>query len=399
MPSESTSISHPSRSLALLLIANALWFFALMVYSTFIALYIEDLGATPVEVGIFFSVFLTSALIWTGLSGPLTNRFGVKPVLILSWLIIIPGPIIYILAPTWQWTLPGAFIVGAAWLATPPLRTYISHATAGRKRGLGYALLSSSAAISGIPAPTIGGFIITWFGYHHLFMLAIVLFLISTLFILPISHIPRANNTPKPKRLRALLSNKVFRTTALLLLVLTTIETFTSFFLPLYLKDHFTLQETHIGVLTSIQNGSGTLLGPLLSAASDRYGYTKILPLPLTSYYTTLALLIIVPTPALLPPVYAYLGCYQSTYSILNALISHNIQPEQLPNAFALTSAIQRSLTPLTPTLGGITYAINPTLPLATSTLLLPLPLTLALLLHKTNQTTKPQTRKKARSN
>lgn len=383
------TIPHPRRNYGILLTGNFIWFFALGLYSNFITLYIRGLGANPLEIGIYLSVFFTSTLIFTGLAGPLATRFGEKPILVLSYAVIIPAPIIYLFAPTWHWTLLGAIIEGVSMLAIPPLRTYIRHVTGGKHRGFGYSLLISSIAIAWIPSPLLGGYLITWLGYTTAFLAATALYLISTFFILFISSVPRTPEIQLQKKGQEFFSNRTFLFATLLMVVIISVQTFTNLFVPLFLSDNFGLQEDMIGVLYAILNGSGAVLGPLLSMSGDRWGHTKILPFSVTSYFVVLGLLVLLPSSLLLAPVFILWSCYYGISSMVNAIISHNVQATQLTNAFAVFTFFQRILTPFTPFLGGITYAITPSLPLATASLLLPLPLIILVLLHRTQKSEK----------
>ena len=111
-PDDSGSVINirPRRSYAFLLVSNFLWFFGLGLYSNFLSLFLTNIGATPIDAGLFSSIAMASGILWTGLGGVLTTRFGVKPLLIVGWIIVIPSPIIYILAQTlgWQIALFGA---------------------------------------------------------------------------------------------------------------------------------------------------------------------------------------------------------------------------------------------------------------------------------------------------
>lgn len=366
-----------------MLVANFLWFFGLSTYISFRGLYARLLGANPFEVGLFSSVFLVSALVWTGLSGPLCTRFGLKRVLILSWLIILPAPIIYILAPSWQWLLLSAVFEGSSWLSTAPLRTYIARVSAGKNRGAAYSFIISSIALAGIPAPVLGGFLIQWFGYPVIFLLAGLIFVISTFFLLPISSIPQQQAESKQKHQRRYFSNRIFILSTIFMAVIVSLSFFTRDFIPLFLEDHWGLQEDIIGILMAIFNGSAVLLAPLIGVVGDRVGYTKILPLPIFGLLASLGLMVIVPSSLWLYPIFAFRGTFYGVFSLMNALVSKNIPQEQIQGAFTTYTFLQRLPSPITPILSGIVYGLDPSLPFVVSALLFPIPLAINVLLHR----------------
>ena len=291
-----------------------------------------------------------------------------------QWIIVIPSPIIYILAQTlgWQIALFGAFFEGSALLAAAPFRTYTSLVTTYRQRGFGYSLIASSSAIAGIPAPTIGGLLIVWLGYTNLFILVTIIYIISTLMLLPISSAPRTQESKERQWRGDFLSNRVFILATLFMGVVFSMFTLADFFVPLFLNVKFGFSEAEIGILFTILSASGAVCGPLLGVAGDRWGHAKVLAFPILGLMSYYLLLVFLPLPILLPLAYIVRGFAYGTYILTNAIISHQIHHTQLPNAFAVHVLVSRAITPFTPYLGGITYTIHPVLPLLTSGLLLP---------------------------
>lgn len=389
--SDSDILDHPQRSYGFLLVSNFMWFFGLGLYTNFLSIFLISIGATPIQAGLFSSIMMASGILWTGLGGVLTTRFGVKPLLILGWIIVIPAPIIYILAQTlgWQWALLAAFFEGTALLASAPFRTYTSHVTSRKQRGIGYSLIASSSAFAGIPAPTIGGLIISLFGYSNLFLVSVVCYIVSTLLLFPLTSVPQKSESIKKRWRWDFIKNRVFIFTTIFMGVIFSVYTFADFFVPLYLYDKFGLEESSIGVLFTILSASGAILGPLLGVAGDRWGYTKMLSIPILGSISYYALLFFIPVPIFLPLAYVVRGLSYGGYILTNAIISHQIHPSQLPNAFATFVLTSRAISPLTPYVGGLSYAFQPALPLIASSLILPLNFGIIYLIYRAQKTEK----------
>jgi MFS family permease len=383
MSNEAKTISHGRRSYAFLLIANALWVFALLLYSSFISLYIRGLGAYPVEVGSYSTVLTLNLVIWIALGGPLTTRFGEKRILIISWFITIPAPLIYLIAPTWHWTLLGAILEGVSGVGWGPLWGYINHVTGRRHRGLSFTLLSASSAVGGIAAPALGGVLISSFGYALVFLLAAVLYGVSALLVLPITSIPCCADTPSRHWRGGFLSNRVFLLATLVWAAVMTLVMLATAFVPLFLKDQFGLQEAQIGLLVSVFDASGALLGPLLGIAGDRWGHTSVLPLPVVGTLGFFGALVLAPSLLFLPGIYALYGVTYATAPLLIATLSKSIPENEVSSAVAIFSCLGRSLTPIAPLLGGVGYSIHPALPLSVAALALPVPLAMLLFLRR----------------
>ncbi|MFX0169942.1 MAG: MFS transporter [Candidatus Hodarchaeota archaeon] len=381
-------LSHPRRSYAFLLVSNFLWFFGLGLYSNFLSLFLTGIGASPIDAGLFSSLMMASGILWTGLGGVLTTRFGVKPLLIIGWLIVIPAPIFYIFAQSlgWHLALIGAFFEGSALLAVAPFRTYTSLVTTQKQRGFGYSLIASSSAIAGIPAPTVGGLLIAWFGYNNLFILVTIIYVISTVMLIPLTTAQRTQDTQNRQWRGDFLSNRTFILATLFMGVVFSIVTLADFFVPLFLNIKFGFTEAQIGVLFTILSASGALFGPLLGVAGDRWGHVKVLTFPIIGLMSYYLLLILLPLSIMLPLAYIVRGLAFGTYILTNAIISQKIHPTQLPNAFAVHVLASRAITPFTPYLGGIAYTVHPVFPLLTSGLILPINFVILFLLHRSQQ-------------
>ncbi len=383
MEAEPAQIQRPRRSYTFLLAANMTWIFGVFLYSNFIGLYMrEELGANSVQVGYWSTVFLLSMLFFVALGGFLTNRLGEKRTMLIGWLVIIPAPLLYLFAITWQMALIGAILEGASMIAMAPFGAYITSISGGSRRGRAFGGVSASTALGGIPSPVLGGTIINLFGYEILFLIAAILFVLSTLIILPISNIPTTREERSEQRSWEFLKNRVFIFLTMFWFTVSALYWVANMFVPLLLFDRWGLIEAQIGALGSIANASGAVLGPLVGWVGDRWSYTGALVFPVLGTFGFYGLLLLSPTAAFLPLIYALYG-FIHCFSLNNAILSHNIPRGQLPDALSSYNLIGRSLSPLSPVIGGVAFAISPTLPLIISSTLMPIPLALLAFLRR----------------
>ncbi len=389
MEADAARVQRPRRSYILLLAANMTWIFGVYLYSNFIGLYMrEELGANSVQVGYWSTVFLLSMLLFTGIGGLLTVRFGEKRAMLLGWLVIIPAPIFYLFAVSWQMTLIGAFLEGASMLAVAPIGAYITSISGGGRRGRAFGLSSASIALGGIPGPVLGGLVITIFGYQLLFLLATVFFVISTLLILPMSPIQSTREERSKQRSWKFLKNHVFIALTLFWFTVSTMFWIVNIFVPLFLFDRWGLTEAQIGALGSITNASGTVLGPLMGWIGDRWSYVGALVFTVLGSFGFYGLLVLSQSVVFLPFIYAISG-FIHTFSLLSAIASHHIPRGQLPDAIAAYNLLGRSLSPISPIIGGIAFAVSPALPLVMASTLIPLPLVLLFFLFLADRSIK----------
>ena len=71
------------------------------IYFYLAPLYARQLGATPVEVGIIYTVYYLTTAIVAIPGGLLADRYQLKSVIVLTWFAIVPAGLIYYLAPSW----------------------------------------------------------------------------------------------------------------------------------------------------------------------------------------------------------------------------------------------------------------------------------------------------------
>lgn len=389
MEVEEKKIQRPRRSYILLLSANMTWIFGVFLYSNFIGLYMrEALGANSVQVGYWSTVFLLSVILFIGVGGVLTARIGEKKTMILSWLIIIPAPLIYLFAPSWHFVLIGAFLEGASMLAAAPIGSYITSLSGGARRGRAFAGSSAAIALGGIPGPVLGGVIITLFGYSLVFLTSLILFIVSTILVLPISPIPTTKEERAQQRSWDFFKNRVFIVLTLFWFTVGTMFWIANMFVPLFLFDRWGLTEAQIGVFGSIRNASGAILSPLLGWVGDRWSYIGTLVLPVLGTFGFYGLLVISPSVAFLPLIYALSGLIHC-FSLNAAVLSHNIPRGQLADALASYNILARTLSPVSPIIGGIAYSFTPSLPMVITSILIPIPLSLLYFLQRAESHTK----------
>ncbi len=389
MEAGENNVQRPRRSYVLLLTANSTWILGVFLYSNFIGLYMrEELGANSIQVGYWSTVFLISTLLFIGLGGFLTARLGEKRTMLLGWLVIIPAPLIYLFAVSWQVTLIGAFLEGASMVAAAPIGAYITSLSGGSHRGRAFGGSSAAIALAGIPGPVMGGFIISAYGYELVFLITAIMFIASTILVLPISPITTTKEERAKERSWEFLRNRVFIFMTIFWFTIGTLYWIANMFVPLFLFDRWGLIEAQIGVLGSISNAAGVILGPLMGWVGDRWSYVGGLVFPVLGTFGFFGLLVISPSVTLLPIIYALSG-FVHCFSLNSAVLSHNIPRGQLADSLSVYNLIARSLSPVSPLIGGLAFSVTPGFPLMIASALMPIPLTILFFLYRADKQAK----------
>ena len=114
--------------------------------------------------------------------GNLSDRFGRRPVLILSLVALSIDYMITGLAPTIVWLFIGRFLSGAAGGAYPTVNAYIADVSPPEKRAANFGLTGAAFGIGFILGPGLGGFIGEHWGARAPFFAAAALAFLNALF-------------------------------------------------------------------------------------------------------------------------------------------------------------------------------------------------------------------------
>ncbi|MDO5844037.1 MAG: MFS transporter [Methanocorpusculum sp.] len=152
-----------------------IWYFCVIglfaIFSTSISknpvlpLYAGSLGADETLIGIICAISPIAGIIFSFPVGVISDKLGRRKLLILSGLVIVIAPLLYLIVSDPLWLIPIRFFHGTA---TATLSPVISSAIAdkfGKQKGLLIGTYSSSTLIGRTLAPLIGGAVITLFAF------------------------------------------------------------------------------------------------------------------------------------------------------------------------------------------------------------------------------------------
>ena len=147
-------------------------------------------------VAVFGFVFALIQFVCTPIQGALSDRFGRRPVILLSCLGLGFDFVLMALAPNIGWLLVGRAIAAATSASFSTANAYIADITPPDQRAKSYGMIGAAFGLGFILGPLIGGPAMTWFGIADLrapFWISATLTLanfIYGLFVLPES-LPR----------------------------------------------------------------------------------------------------------------------------------------------------------------------------------------------------------------
>jgi MFS family permease len=176
--------------LILLGISLMIWGVGEGMFFIFQPLYLQQLGADPVTIGVILGVAAIAMAIAHIPAGYLADRIGRKPLLVAAWFIAVFATWIMALSPALPLFVLGMMIYNLTTFVSSPLNSYITAARG--KLSVGRAITTVTALYStgAILGPWLGGQVGQHFGLRTIYMIAGIAFIISTIILLFIKSQP-----------------------------------------------------------------------------------------------------------------------------------------------------------------------------------------------------------------
>ncbi len=143
------------------------------MYMPILPLYLQSLGASVNQVGIFFTIALIVPLFFQILGGWLSDMIGRLKAIALGSIAGVIGYLLYLWAPTWQWmllaygisTIAGTFV-------GPSFQAFIAEQSKKENLGRVFGISEGLFVIVGVVGPLLGGFLSDRYGYKVMFIVA-----------------------------------------------------------------------------------------------------------------------------------------------------------------------------------------------------------------------------------
>ncbi|MBN1312838.1 MAG: MFS transporter [Anaerolineae bacterium] len=257
-----------------------IWALGEGLWINFRQLYLEQLGASPSQIGLALSIESIARAIPLLPAGYLIDRIGARQVMIASWLIGIGGPLIGGLAMTWQGFVPGMVIYALSGFAAPAISAYSlrcipeENVSAHSQQVLTIIYAAFPAGL--VIAPTLGGLVAEELSIRACLWLAVILSGLSTIIVLMTHHV-----APHPqmedRRATGLLRNHAFISMAFFYMI-TMLPAYTGFaMLPNFLQNIRGFTYQIVGMLFSILPIGTVFINLFAGRINARWGLTLVL--------------------------------------------------------------------------------------------------------------------------
>ena len=366
-----------SRDLKLITLALFLWGSGEGLFIYIEPLYMEQLGATPQQVGVVLGLaaFLTACSFIPG--GLLADRFDAKKVMIWGWAIGAIASLGMGLASTWQVFVPWILLYNVSAYCIPVINTYIAEASGDIPLERTITVTFAGYAAGSIVSPFIGGRLAEAFGTAPLFVIAAIIFGLSFLVVLRVSsHAPHLNYTKlRDHSLRRQFTRLRPLSTTYGLLFFVFFTVIIGMVLPANFLGTLNWNIGDVNSLGGTANAIGALVLSLIlgRVAAGRRRRGLLLSQVLTFSSMVLFLL---STPALrILPVAAYflLGAVPALRELCNAQLAGQVADDMRGSVLGMNETIFSLARSLAAVLAGALFVLNPRGPFIAALALIPI--------------------------
>jgi predicted MFS family arabinose efflux permease len=331
--------------------------------------YMQSLGADAVQIGLLFSICAVARAVSMIPAGLVTDHFGPRVTLVGGWIVGVITGVMMAISTNFFWFSVAFILYNSTAFVVPAISTYVT-------RGRGEltperALTSVFSMYSGglILAPTIGGMIGEQWGLRMPFVAAMIMFGISTGFMIFIEYQP-----PHPAEDRlspmTLTTNRRFINFLFLIFGMIIALNIGFDLAPKFLADVKSINVAQIGWIGTLNAIGGFLLNQLLGRRPPRRGLMLLMTLILiyslllvnTSWIGWFAL------------AYFLRGGYFSYRSLVSALVTRLVPPAQFGTSMAVAETVMNGAAATAPALAGLMYEnVAPASPFQLMWLLVPI--------------------------
>ncbi len=361
-----------NRELRLVATSLLLWGMGEGLFFYFQPLYLEQLGASPVQIGGILGLASIGLVITHIPAGALADRFGRRILMLAASCLGTIATWIMFLAPSLTFFVAGLVLYYFTGFIMSPMSSYVTAARGEWTVARALTTIWASLSVGSILGPIIGGQLSKLIGLRAIYGVSASLFIFSTAVMI---FLPAQPREPMSLRIgyRRLLANKPFgRLLALFL--------FANFglllswpLLPTFLQNVRGVSVESIGIFGSFNALGGMVLSLALGRMSNRPAFLLAQGLVLGSA-TVLWLGTGSPWFAL---GYFLIGGYRAARALMTALAEKLVEKPQMGLAFGLVETSSGLALLAAAPLAGLLYRSAPYLPFPVSLILISVSLTI----------------------
>lgn len=340
-------------------------------FVAFGAIYQRQLGASALEIGLLAALAMVVATVVMVPGTRLAERYSLRKTIIAGWLIAIPAPLFFAVAPHWAWTAVGMVFLQASVINTPAISVYLTLGVPRDRIAMVMTTVMSAYSIGLIASSLMTGWLAQVAPLFSLFWLSFAFYCLAAVCIafLPQKEQGRANSAQL--RYRDLLRYPAYTVLLVLFTVVTVFIFLPWTFTALYARDFGHVDNLWIGILMAILYLGSVMLGLSLGGLRRRLGSVAIVLAFEAAYVLSAVLLFSSRALPLLVIAFFLRGAFWSFRHVMTAVIGEVLPDRAMAKGYGLFALVTGAAAALAYPVGGWMYGMQTMMPFWASALLM----------------------------
>jgi len=340
-------------------------------FIAFGTIYQHDLGANAFEIGLMAAIGMLVATLVIFPGTRLAEGRNLHKTIIAGWLIAIPAPLCFAVAPHWAWTALGVVLMQASVVNTPAISVYLTLGVPRDRIAMVMTTVLSAYSLGLIASNLLTGLLAQVMSLRALFWIATGFFALAAICIwfLPAKEPPRL--ALPSLRYRDLMGFPAFRVLLVLFTLVTVIIFIPWTFTALYASEAAHVDNVWIGILMSILYLGSVLLGLSLGQLRRSMGSVGIV-LCFEAVYVVSAVLLLSSTALpMLGLAFFLRGAFWSFRQVMTAVIGEVLPDHAMARGYGLFALVTGAVVVVAYPIGGWMYGFQAGMPFWSSAVLM----------------------------
>ncbi|HYN90127.1 MAG TPA: MFS transporter, partial [Ardenticatenaceae bacterium] len=344
------------------------------------AVFLERLGANPVQVGFALALAQGAVLLSFLPAGWLSDRFDRKANMLGGYVLGAAASFAMAIAHDWRSLVVGLVLYAISGFCIPAITSYVAQEAAPRERNRILTTVFAGYSVGLVISPAVGGWLAEQWSIQGVFVVSGLAFVLATLTVISVDRQPRPET---PLAMRAAWQ-QLWQQPGVPRLAFLLALFFVAASLGMPLAPNFLARAGYdlgdLGALGSVHAIGAVIWGLVLGRLDERGTRGLLLGGVALALYA--AVLVLVPPWPVVVVAFLVRGAFHALRSVASARLAAGVPDTSLGLAFGLLSTILAGSLMVASWLAGLLFARGPTLPFLVSLAALP-PVLLALWLNE----------------
>ena len=340
-------------------------------FIAFGTIYQRQLGASAFEIGLLAAVGMVVATLIMLPGTRLAERGDLRKTIIGGWLLGVPAPLIYAVAPHWAWTAVGIILLQLAVINSPAISLYLTLGVPRNQIAMVMTTVLSAYSLGLIASNLLTGWLAEVAPLRMLFWMSLGFWTLSAVCIAFLPAKDRPLRTSSHVAYRDLLKYPAFTVLLVLFALITVIIFIPWTFTALYAREAAHVGNTWIGILMSGLYLGSVLMGLFLGQLRRSLGSVVIVLCFEAAYVLSAILLLASMALPLLGLAFFLRGAFWSFRQVMTAVIGEVLPDDAMAKGYGLFALVTGAVVVVAYPLGGWMYGRQPGMPFWSSAILM----------------------------